>query len=545
MLPRLGFARTARSIHRFKMAQISKPFFHSTEVGKPGPQQKLSKSYTAVFKKWFVRGLKLTFYTTLAGTLYVSYELYKESNPPKQVPQSTAFANGLKKKELVILGTGWGAISLLKKLDTSLYNVTVVSPRSFFLFTPLLPSTPVGTIEMKSIVEPVRSIARRTPGEVHYIEAEALDVDPKAKKVMVQSVSEDEYFVSSLSYDYLVVSVGAKTTTFNIPGVYGNANFLKEIEDAQNIRMKLMKTIEQASSFPVNDPERKRLLTFVVVGGGPTGVEFAAELQDYINQDLRKWMPDLSKEMKVILIEALPNILNMFDKTLIKYAEDLFARDEIDLQVNTAVKVVEPTYIRTLQNGQANTDIEYGMLVWATGNEPIDFSKTLMSRIPEQTNRRGLLINDKLELLGSENSIYAIGDCTAHTGFFPTAQVAHQEGEYLAKILDKKLQIEQLEWDMLNSTDETEVSRLQKEVNLRKSKLDKFNYKHMGALAYIGSETAIADLHMGDSSYQLKGMFAFLFWKSAYLAMCLSIRNRILIAMDWTKVYFLGRDSSV
>lgn len=182
MLPRLGFARTARSIHRFKMTQISKPFFHSTEVGKPGPQQKLSKSYTAVFKKWFVRGLKLTFYTTLAGTLYVSYELYKESNPPKQVPQSTAFANGLKKKELVILGTGWGAISLLKKLDTSLYNVTVVSPRSFFLFTPLLPSTPVGTIEMKSIVEPVRSIARRTPGEVHYIEAEALDVDPKAKK---------------------------------------------------------------------------------------------------------------------------------------------------------------------------------------------------------------------------------------------------------------------------------------------------------------------------------------------------------------------------
>lgn len=163
MLPRLGFARTARSIHRFKMTQISKPFFHSTEVGKPGPQQKLSKSYTAVFKKWFVRGLKLTFYTTLAGTLYVSYELYKESNPPKQVPQSTAFANGLKKKELVILGTGWGAISLLKKLDTSLYNVTVVSPRSFFLFTPLLPSTPVGTIEMKSIVEPGWTLKINTP----------------------------------------------------------------------------------------------------------------------------------------------------------------------------------------------------------------------------------------------------------------------------------------------------------------------------------------------------------------------------------------------
>ncbi|KOH00282.1 nde2, mitochondrial external NADH dehydrogenase [Saccharomyces pastorianus] len=545
MLPRFGLARTARSVQRFKVTQISKTFFHSTEVGKPAPPHKLSKSYASVFKKWFVRGLKLTFYSTLAGTLYVSYHLYRESNPPKQIPQSTAFANGLKKKELVILGTGWGAISLLKKLDTSLYNVTVVSPRSFFLFTPLLPSTPVGTIEMKSIVEPVRSIARRTPGEVHYIEAEALDIDPKARTVLVQSVSESEFFVSNVKYDYLVVSVGAKTTTFNIPGVYGNALFLKEIEDAQNIRMKLMKTIEQASSFPRNDPERKRLLTFVVVGGGPTGVEFAAELQDYVDQDLSKWMPDLSKEMSVILIEALPNILNMFDKTLIKYAEDLFARDRIDLQVNTAVKSVEPTYIHTLQSGQKASDIPYGMLVWATGNEPIELSKVLMGKVPEQTNKRGLLINDKLELLGAEDSVYAIGDCTAHTGFFPTAQVAHQEGEYLARTLDKKLEIEQLEWDMLNSTDETKVSRLQGEINLKKSKLDKFNYKHMGALAYIGSETAIADLHMGDSSYQLKGMFAFLFWKSAYLAMCLSIRNRILIAMDWTKVYFLGRDSSV
>lgn len=532
-------------MQRFKVTQISKPFFHSTEVGKPAPPQKLSKSYASVFKKWVVRGLKLTFYSTLAGTLYVSYHLYRESNPPKQIPQSSAFANGLKKKELVILGTGWGAISLLKKLDTSLYNVTVVSPRSFFLFTPLLPSTPVGTIEMKSIVEPVRSIARRTPGEVHYIEAEALDIDPKAKTVLVQSVSESEFFVSNVNYDYLVVSVGAKTTTFNIPGVYGNALFLKEIEDAQNIRMKLMKTIEQASSFPRNDPERKRLLTFVVVGGGPTGVEFAAELQDYVDQDLSKWMPDLSKEMSVILIEALPNILNMFDKTLIKYAEDLFARDRIDLQVNTAVKSVEPTYIHTLQGGQKASDIPYGMLVWATGNEPIELSKVLMGKVPEQTNKRGLLINDKLELLGAEESVYAIGDCTAHTGFFPTAQVAHQEGEYLARTLDKKLEIEQLEWDMLNTADETKVSRLQSEIDSKKSKLDKFNYKHMGALAYIGSETAIADLHMGDSSYQLKGMFAFLFWKSAYLAMCLSIRNRILIAMDWTKVYFLGRDSSV
>ena len=117
---------------------------------------------------------------------------------------------------------------------------------------------------------------------------------------------------------------------------------------------------------------------------------------------------------------------------------------------------------------------------------------------------------------GIHNTAHSI-DAVSYTHL----DVYKRQGEYLAKILDKKLQIEQLEWDMLNSTDDSKVSRLQKEINLRRSKLDKFNYKHMGALAYIGSETAIADLHMGDSSYQLKGMFAFLFWKSAYLAMCL------------------------
>lgn len=241
--------------------------------------------------------------SVLAGTGYVSYKLYKEKNPSLQKPQSATFDNGSPRKTLVILGSGWGSVSLLKNLDTTLYNVVVVSPRNYFLFTPLLPSTPVGTIELKSIVEPVRSIARRAPGEVTYYEAEALDVDPVAKTVKVKSVSgSDADAVRDLKYDYLVVGVGAQPTTFGIPGVFENASFLKEIPDAQEIRVKVMNNIEKATTLPVSDPERKRLLNFVVVGGGPTGVEFAAELQDYIDQDLSKWMPELSKELHVTLL---------------------------------------------------------------------------------------------------------------------------------------------------------------------------------------------------------------------------------------------------
>ncbi|SCU77428.1 LAME_0A01090g1_1 [Lachancea meyersii CBS 8951] len=529
-----------------RMGSSSRAFSRSARVS----QQNASAAAAAGPKPSMLKKIgKYTLYSALgsvlAGTGYVSYKLYKEKNPSPQQPQSPIFDNGSPRKTLVILGSGWGSISLLKNLDTTLYNVVVVSPRNYFLFTPLLPSTPVGTIELKSIVEPVRSIARRAPGEVTYYEAEALDVDPVEKTVKIRSLSsKEEDAVLNLNYDYLVVGVGAQPTTFGIPGVFENASFLKEIPDAQEIRVKVMNNIEKAATLSPSDPERKRLLNFVVVGGGPTGVEFAAELQDYIDQDLSKWMPALSKELNVTLVEALPNILNMFDKSLIEYAEDLFRQEKIELKTNTMVKNVTPTTI-TAKCGDTTEDIPYGVLVWATGNAPREVSKSLMSRMETQNSRRGLLINDKLQLLGAEDSIWAIGDCTFYPGLFPTAQVAHQEGEYLASVLKKQYKIDQYKWHMLQNPNVAETNKYQTKVEKVQSNIKAFKYSHQGALAYIGSEKAIADLAVGESMYQSAGSFTFLFWKSAYLAMCLSFRNRLLVAMDWCKVSFFGRDSSV
>ncbi|SJM82169.1 probable External NADH-ubiquinone oxidoreductase 1, mitochondrial [Zygosaccharomyces bailii] len=488
--------------------------------------------------------LRCTLYAALAGAGYVSYQLYRESHPLPQLAQSATFSNGAPRKTLVILGSGWGSISLLKSLDTTLYNVVVVSPRNYFLFTPLLPSTPVGTVELKSIVEPVRSIARRAPGEVHYYEAEALDIDPEQRTVRIQSVNKDQEYTLDLKYDILVDGVGAQPTTFGTPGVYENASFLKEISDAQQIRIKIMGAIEKAASLAPNDPERQRLLTFVVVGGGPTGVELAAELKDYVDQDLHKWMPELSQEIKVTLAEALPNILNMFDKKLVKYAQDLFRQEKIDLWLNTMVKKVDKTHI-TAKRGDETIEVPYGVLVWATGNAPREVSKKLMSKIDVQNSRRGLLIDNKLQLVGAPaGSIYAIGDCTFHPGLFPTAQVAHQEGEYLAKAFKKLHQVDMLEWEISQATNDKRT-RLQPRLEKLQNEVENFKYNHKGALAYIGKEKAIADVAVGESQYRLAGSFTYLFWKSAYLSMCLSFRNRILVAMDWCKTYFLGRDSSV
>ncbi|KAH3679990.1 hypothetical protein WICPIJ_008466 [Wickerhamomyces pijperi] len=493
---------------------------------------------------------RATWITALAATSYVAYSIYEESNPSKQQPQSAALPNGAPKKNLVILGSGWGAVSVLKDVDTTQFNVVVVSPRNYFLFTPLLPSAPTGTVSLKSIVEPIRSIARRCAGEVLYFEAEATDVDPVKKTVTIKgtnAVSQD------LNYDYLVFAVGAKPNTFGIPGVYENACFLKEIPDAEQVRNRLLNNIEKAANLPKDDPERKRLLNFVVVGGGPTGVEFAAELQDFVDQDLKKWYPKTAVDIKVSLVEAMPNILNMFNKKLIQYTQDVFAETKIDLKLQTAVKKVDSKVI-TAQIKEADgtvrtEEIPYGVLVWATGNGGRDVTIKLANKLDltKQTfANRGLLIDEQyLKVLGdASDSIFAIGDCTLSRKFPPTAQVAHQEGEYLATLLNNLSKIDSLKWELTQTENAEAKANILSKID-RLSNFQPFVYNHQGALAYVGSDRAIADLSWGNwSKMSLSGSFTFLFWKSAMLNMGLSFRSRCLVALDWFKTSVFGRDAS-
>lgn len=518
-------------------------------------QESASKAQSAkavpVKKPSFIRragkiAWRTTWISTLLATAYVSYQIYDESNPGKQQPQAATLPNGAPRKTVVILGSGWGAVSLLKRLDTTVYNVVVVSPRNYFLFTPLLPSAPTGTVELRSIIEPIRSICRRLTGEVVYHEAEATDVDPKKKIVSIKSADGE---TNEIHYDYLVMAVGAKPNTFGIPGVYENASFLKEVPDSQEIRQKILKNIELAASLPKEDPERKRLLSFVVVGGGPTGVEFAGELQDFVDQDLTKWYPGVAQDITVTLVEGLPNILNMFDKELIKYAQDTFEEEKIALRLKTMVKKVDGKLITAaIKKDDGSTEIEeipYGVLVWATGNGARDVTVNLAKKLDGQTfANRGLLIDEEyLKVLG-DDSIFGIGDCTLSKKFAPTAQVAYQEGIYLAKLLKNLAAIDSLRYDLNKSTETGEKAKIVSKID-NLANFAPFEYVHLGALAYIGSERAIADLSWGNwHKLSLGGSFTFLFWKVSYVAMCLSFRNRCLVVMDWIKTGVFGRDSS-
>lgn len=213
-----------------------------------------------------------------------------------------------------LTGTGWGSVSLLKKLDTENYNVVVISPRNYFLFTPLLPSCTTGLVEHRSIMEPIRNILRHKRATVKFYEAEATKIDYEKRVVYISDDSEikGETSQTEVPFDMLVIGVGAENATFGIPGVRENSCFLKEVGDAQQIRKRIMDCVETAMFKDQSPEEIKRLLHMVVVGGGPTGVEFAGELQDFFNEDLKKWIPEIKDSFHVTLVEALPNVSFFF-----------------------------------------------------------------------------------------------------------------------------------------------------------------------------------------------------------------------------------------
>ena len=411
-------------------------------------------------------------------------------------------------------------------------------------------------------MEPIRSILRHKNATVKYYEAEATKIDHEKKVVYINDDSDIKGDTSSteVPFDMLVVGVGAENATFGIQGVKEHSCFLKEVGDAQKIRKRIMDCVETANFKDQSPEERKRLLHMVVVGGGPTGVEFAGELQDFFEQDLRKWVPEIQDSFHVTLVEALPKVLPMFSQQLIDYTESTFKEEKITIRTNTMVKKVnEKTIEAQFKDKDGNVvkeEIPYGLLVWATGNAVRPVVKDLMNQIPAQKeSKRGLAVNEYLVVNGTEN-IWAVGDC-AIANYAPTAQVASQEGAFLARMFNALAKTEAVnnELALLSEKQATEsdkdkraallgeIKALQK--NLRRVKqIGPFEYSHQGSLAYIGSERAVADISWLSGNFASGGTMTYIFWKSAYLNMCFSTRNRVLVLLDWTKAKLFGRDVS-
>jgi NADH dehydrogenase FAD-containing subunit len=363
-----------------------------------------------------------------------------------------SIGQGRKREKIVVLGTGWGSHSFLKTIDGTQYDITVISPRNYFLFTPMLAASAVGTVEFRSICEPIRNVNPL----VDYLEATALGIDTAKKTVQCQSVkcvgTACEITDFEQEYDHLLIAVGAATNTFGIKGVRENCLFLKQIEDAANLRKAIAYCFERANIPGQSEEEKRSAVSFVVVGAGPTGVEFTSELRDWLENEGRKYYPKLLKYASIKLVEAGGAVLAVFDKTLQEEAltqltqrdsrlvsEGLIDKELTTVLLRSGVKEVGDKFIE-LSTGDR---VPYGFCVWAAGNGPLPLVLDVIDKVEAQKSaqdkaRGRIVIDGWLRVAGAPN-VYAIGDCTlqADTPMPATAQVASQQGAYLGRLFSK------------------------------------------------------------------------------------------------------------
>ena len=312
---------------------------------------------------------------------------------------------------MVVIGSGWAAVSFLRNLkvdeDT---HVTCVSPRGVFVYTPLLPAAAVGSVEARSIVEPVRALL---PARADFIEAAVVDIEPAQKSIRcVSALDPDRPF--SLSYDVLVVAPGSVANDFGTPGVSSHARVLRSYDDVVGLRRAVHDAWERAALPTTSDDEKLQLLNFVLCGGGPTGSELAAELRDLFTLDLGPRHPRLAPLAKVTVIDSNSHVLSMFDSAIAEYATNQFSKKGIDLVLRSRVVAVEKDGVVVLDKAtNEKRRIPSSTIIWATGIGLHPLAKKLMRALPRdsQTNSRALVVDDRLRVKGSQGTIYALGDC--------------------------------------------------------------------------------------------------------------------------------------
>ncbi|KAF7926452.1 hypothetical protein BELL_0736g00030 [Botrytis elliptica] len=509
------------------------------------------------------------------------------------------------RERVLILGSGWSGFTLSRQLDPKKYQTVVISPRSYFVFTPLLASTAVGTLEFRSALESVRGRGRwrgwglvgggwggwgaRGNG-VEFWQGWADDVNfdkktikveenaierPKTASTTIEKKGKGKVF--EVGYDKLVVSVGCYSQTFGIEGVRENALFLKDVGDARKIRKRILECFETAALPTSSDSLRKQLLNFAIVGGGPTGVEFAAELFDLCHEDLSTLYPSLTSFIKITIYDVAPKILPMFDKNLANYALEHFKRDGIEIKTEHHILGLRRGLPKEGENSEdagkgftlnlkEEGDVGVGMCVWSTGlmmNPFIEKALSSVHTFPTQSailagsdseksmerpedkkwelkrspKTGGLMVDNffrvKLATRSSPdgakqtqqeatmNDVFALGDVAVlgDMGLPATAQVANQEARWLGKRLNK----------------------MDKAGKMGAAEDKGFTFRNMGVMTYVGGMKAIMQT---DGKGEIKGRTAWVIWRGAYLTQTISWRNKILIPMYWAINWLFGRDIS-
>ncbi|TRX64001.1 NAD(P)/FAD-dependent oxidoreductase [Carboxylicivirga sp. M1479] len=404
------------------------------------------------------------------------------------------------KQRIVIIGAGFGGLKLARKLSGSPYQVVVIDKQNFHQFQPLFYQVAASGIEPSSISFPVRKIFQ-THSNLHFRQTELLRVDVAAKQIQTKA--------GQLSYDYLVFANGVNTNYFGNTNLEVNSLPMKSTAEAINLRNRILSSFEKANL--TEDPqEQAKLMSVVIVGGGPTGVELAGSIAEMRRYVLPKDYPELDfSRMKIYLYEASPRLLNGMSGSSGTKALEFLDRLGVEVNLNTAIADYDGDKI-TLQNKH---ELYTKNLIWTAG-----VSGRRTNGIGADSYGRGnrLQVDKYNKVLGVEN-IFAIGDACLvfgdkkyEAGHPQVAQVAIQQANCLA-------------------------------FNLKtKGSWKPFTYTDKGSLATIGRNMAVADL----PGISFSGVFAWFLWLFVHLMAIVGVKNRFFIFVNWAQSYF-SRDQSL
>jgi len=410
------------------------------------------------------------------------------------------------RKHIIIIGAGFGGLYSAKELlmGSNNYKITIIDTRNFHLFQPLLYQVATAQLSPEDIAYPIRAIFEGNKN-ITVLKEKVSSVELDNKCIEVEC--------GKLYYDKLIISVGVT------PDYFGNDNWrkiapsLKTLEDALKIRRRILNVFERAESEMLH-PCEENPLNFVIIGGGPTGIELSgalAELSKYtLKNEFRRIKPERAK---IYLIEAGKNILPGFPDKLINAAEKSLEKLDVTIKTNSLVTSIEQDRVEIKTNGSSGF-IESKVVLWAAGVKAHFGNSILSSNEDVEFDKKGrVLVNEDLTISNFKDA-YVIGDFASiadeNNKQLPgTAPVAMQQGIYVGK-------------------------------NIKGKSSSKFTYFNKGSLAVIGRNAAVADF----GSFQISGFFAWVVWVFVHIGYLVGFNNRILVLIKWAWNYFIKKSTA-
>lgn len=398
---------------------------------------------------------------------------------------------------IIILGSGFAAIQVLKKLqqkykNNANVNIKIISKDNFFLFTPMLPEVFSGMIEPRHIITPIRSFCEKS---AQFFQGHIQNIDFKKKMVTLKYTlgkyyNPSKYEKKEFEFDYLVIAVGNETNYFENKDIEKNCFSMKTINDAFILRNHIIKILEQANleySYHTNLELIKSLLTFVVIGGGFSGIETLGELNRFVKESIHNYYKNINLNyIRIVLVNAEDKILTEVDKDLGEYAKNILEKKEgIEFKMDKLATGITSEKLILKDNETISTYT----VIWTAGVTPSKFVKSLSC---SHDSKGRIKTTDTLEV-ENYREIYAIGDCASTINpsdgnpYPPTAQHAIKQGDLAAKNIIQSIE------------------------GKRKKRI-KSNTK--GTMATIGKKTGVAKIFQ----FKIRGFKAWLLWRSFYLS---------------------------